>query len=27
MMHPSLLDRTTTGLFFKAGLNTLSHEA
>ena len=26
MMHPSLLDNTTTGLFLNKGLNTLSQE-
>ena len=25
--HPSLLDNTITGLLFKLGLKTLSHEA
>jgi|TARA_Y100001970_G_scaffold15990_1_gene18055 hypothetical protein len=26
IMHPSLLDKTTTGFDFKDGLKTLSHE-
>ena len=26
MIQPSLLDKTTTGFFFKIGLKTLSHD-